>query len=459
MTHLAELLAEPNRAFDRIKTRGIDPLALRRAASALAGSEASRHVEQTAELQARIAAATAQNELGDLSRRDLREACAVFLHPPAPPGRDQAIGPALVNQVARLRRRAAFFSLINAYLDAFAVGDPDVQRLGRSIGDLSPSWPWRPGDAWLQRAREYSLFDATRVPERIAIAVLREDAPVRSVLAGAGLDTDVRRRGGLAEASFREACAAIEKLRGTAATAPQLRLIEWSEIGQNSIAFPVSWPRFAPALFVPWGTTEPPADHKRVLLDSAVEYAGDPRIRQATWRNVPADSVDIVLRWLTKASVEQFFDIVSQTMTDRPDMWAARRQFWTRYLRANLISAAWVVFGSDGARRADHAARNQADSGLSLFGRLGSGGGRTAEHAALIMKIGDLTVVEWSHNGSWNVWRRSDRNHPTLFRHNDRHRPDYQPSELMHGPLRGAHQSSWQWRVAEIIRSETGLRP
>jgi hypothetical protein len=75
------------------------------------------------------------------------------------------------------------------------------------------------------------------------------------------------------------------------------------------------------------------------------------------------------------------------------------------------------------------------------------------------MRIGDLTVVEWSHNGKWNVWKRGDRNAPTLFRQNDRGRPDYRPQELMNAPTNGSHTSQWRWTVADIIRRETGLRP
>ena len=206
---------------------------------------------------------------------------------------------------------------------------------------------------------------------------------------------------------------------------------------------------------------EPSPAHKATLIDTAVGYAGDPRVQQSRWRQVrenAADAYEVIVRWLTKASVEQFFDIVAQT-TDRPDMWAQRRKFWEAYLKADMISAAWVAFGADGARRAELAAAQSGDAGLSMFGRLGAGGGRTSEHAALIMRIGDLTVVEWSHNGRWNIWRKSDRNHPELFRHNARRWPDYEPRELMNGPVWGAHQGNWQATVRETIQRNTGLRP
>jgi hypothetical protein len=459
LTGLSQLLDTPGGPFGRLKARAIEPIALQRAAAQLNGAAIQRNVERTAELQARIATAADSHDLRSLSRRDVREGCAVFLHPPTPPGRNIATGDALVDEVQRLRRRAAFFSLINAYLDGFEPTDADVERLGKQITRLSADWPWRSGDAWPRRAAKYALFNAGLAPQRISAAVFASELPTRAVLSDAGLDTDGRRRGGLAEAAFRAACLEVGRSSGPPAITRQVKIVDWAEVGPDTIAFPGSWPGFAAALFQPWRGVEPPPDHKRLLIETAVAFAGDPRVREARWRPVPKESADVVMRWLTKASVEQFFEIVSETMTDRPDMWIQRRRFWTAYLKANLIDAAWVVFGADGARRADHAARRLSDQGLSMFGRLASGGNRTSEHAALIMKIGDLTVAEWSHNGSWNIWRPGDKGHPPLFRHNDRHRPDYTPKELMTAPLRGAHQSTWQWKVAEIIRTQTGRRP
>ncbi|WP_374571940.1 EH signature domain-containing protein [Phenylobacterium sp.] len=460
MKGLAALLAQPDRLLRRLAASAPEPLAMHRAARKIEAeaSDGPSSVDVAA-LQSLVALAVSEDRLASLSRRDLRETCRAFLQPPHPPGRDRRLSLPIIAEVERLQRRAAFLALIDVYLDRFSPDDTDVAFLGKRLEGLSSRWPWRDTDAWPQRARQYLIFDAARAPERLTRAVMDSAEPPQSILQSAGLQSEGRLRGGLAEAAFRLGCISVQGKKESRATPLQTRLIAWSRLGGSAYAYPRAWTEFAGALFRPWETNEPKGEHKATLLDAAISYAGDPRVQPARWSVVRAqapDAYDVIVRWLTKASVEQFFDIVAET-TDRPDMWAERREFWERYLHADHISAAWVAFGADGAWRAEQAASRSNDTGLSMFGRLASGGSRTAEHAALIMKIGDLTVVEWSHNGRWNMWRHGDRGHPALFRHNSRRRPDYEPRELMNAPLWGAHQGDWRWKVRELIRHETGV--
>lgn len=70
------------------------------------------------------------------------------------------------------------------------------------------------------------------------------------------------------------------------------------------------------------------------------------------------------------------------------------------------------------------------------------------------MKIGDLIIVEWSHNGSYNIWTAS---HPSAAK---LYKTGYYPEELMGAPVERPHMSSdtfsWQRKVASIIRDHTG---
>jgi hypothetical protein len=461
MTLLANLLADPSKLLARAKAKAPAPTRLIKAVNAMAVRDgATEDGENTEGIQRRIAAAVSGGSAGlaALSRRDLREGCRVFFYPPHPPGRTREIGDPLVERVLQLQRRAAYLALIDAYLDGFAVDDLDISNLATALATAAASWPWRPSDLWPERVETFNLFDPADAPQRLAAAVLGADAPCRTLLDQVGLNTDGRRKGGLAEASFKAACDLTARKVGRAATPLQTKVLAWAQDGGATLAFPRAWPEFACALFKPWRGEDPPSAHRNALIEAAVAYGGDPRIGER-WKSVKdEDAHEVVVRWLTKASVEQFFDIVSETMTDRPDMWAQRRHFWTQYLKANAISAAWVAFGTDGAERAKRVARTSGDRAFAMFGRLSAGNGRTSQHAALIMRIGDLTVVEWSHNGKCYIWRTSERSAPKLFLRNDANWADYEPRELMYAPLDVTHNSGWQFRIATILRDQSGIR-
>jgi len=461
MTHLARLLDQSTDLLAPLKVRAPDMILLRRAVERIDGISRDIAQEDTAALQLRIGDLALGAGQGPFTRRDLRESCKTYLHPPSPPGRRPEVGSVLLDEVVRSQLRSAMFALLDAYLDGFDAADEDVERLAKRLGAMSRGWAWRTTDTWADRVARYDLLSPKAAPRKLGSAVMESDAPPVTILDDAGLTTEGRRVGGLALAAFVWACGSVANAKGDAAIPSQCRLMSWAG-PPGKLAYPKAWPNYADALFTPWRSSEPERAHKALVIEQALAFAGDPRINQGRWRLVrdtAEDAYDTIMRWLTRAAVEQFFDIVSETMTDRPDMWAERRAFWTKYLRADRINQAWVAFGGDGARRADRAARLTSDKSLTMFGRLASGGGRSAQHAALIMRIGDLTVVDWSHNGKWNIWRKGDPHHPILFRQNSKQLPDYDPGELMYAPLSGPHMSNWDLKVAQIIKNETGIRP
>ena len=460
MTALKEVIADPVSLARRLRVAPPEPGKLRKVVEGIKGDGGPRPGVGIPEIQARMVSASKQGEVHLLTRRDFRIGCQAFLIGQEAPGRDPDVRQQVLQVVKSLKRRAAFLALLDAYLNSFRDDDDATQSLGSQLSFIARDWPWRPRDLWPERFDAFNLLDAEIAPKRLAVAVLNANTPPLQVLDQAGLGSAGRRRGGLAEAAFKIACRSIADRRGPSSLPHQQRLMAWARDEVAPLGFPTSWPDYAAALFLPWTAQEPAAEHKAAILDAAIAYAGDPRTRVRDWRVVAPEARGVVIRWLTRASVEQFFDIVTET-TARPDMWADRRRFWTAYLRADHISAAWVAFGSAGAIRARQAAQRNNDAGLSMFGRLASGGGRTPEHAALIMEIGDLIIVEWSHNGRWYAWPKISRDRPQLFRHNTRNLPDYAPQELMGAPESGVHhhEGGWKATVAHLIYRHTGLRP
>jgi hypothetical protein len=353
-------------------------------------------------------------------------------------------------------QRSALLALVAAYVDGFC--DSETFALfAERIRQVLKGWKGRSVAPWPELDGSIGLFDPAKAPINIATAVLGADRPPVEVLSRLGLDTDIRQRGGLAEAAFVEATRIVAAKRGASAIPLQERIIEWIKDAQGRMMFARALPSTVSALLIPWAEADPPQDHRSRLLEVLqVLGGGDPRTKPAAWRAVreqaPA-AYAVLVRWLTRASVFQFFDIVDRSLARDPagrTMWAYRRRFWTAYLLgeegAPTIEEAWVAFGDEGARLARQAARENSEAGLAAFGTQED---KSPTHAALIMRIGDLLIVDWSHNAKCNFWRKGARARPELY-----------SSRYPKGVLYGAAEQyshaapgtySWQMTFASII--------
>ncbi|MBY8823354.1 EH signature domain-containing protein [Sphingomonas colocasiae] len=458
MTTLAALLADPTTLLRRVTVRAPEPAALRREAAAITGDARTvTDPERIAVLQARVAALVLEGGIARISRRDLRESCRTFLNAPNPPARASQIGGALIQRVRETGRRPAFFALLDAYLDGFAIDDEDVRRLAQTLAQIATTWSWRPTDAWRDRIAEFDLLNPQGAPDRIAARILESTDGGRSVLQASGLDVGGRRKGGLVEAAFVSACRAVSTRKVADIEDAQSLLLVWGQ-EQGTLTFPRAWPDLVRACLLPWATREPTDAHKVMLVEGLERLGGgDPRIPgRGRWSVIASEAPDahaILMRWLTKASVMQFLEIVDRSLRDGDArrMWSYRRAFWTSYLLSESgarIDQAWVAFGSEGARLARAVAHETGDRSLSVFGEQSE---KSSQHAALLVRIGDLLIVDWSHSAKYNVWRRGEGG-PALFRQT------YLPGALDSAPLRESHHApanyTWQKRLAFIIEGK-----
>jgi len=215
MPSLIEMLADHRSLVTRVKVAAPAPFSLRRVVALMQSEpDTSEQAEETAALQGRIATAVRLNNVTKLSKRDLRAICNVFLHSPEPPGRDAAIGDKIVAEIERRKLRSPVLALFNAYLDGFRPDDADVIRLGSQLNSLTENILRHDANNWASRARRLALFDPREAPSRLAANVLASSKTPTSVLAEAGLNSEVRTRGRLAEASFRLGCLAAARVAG-----------------------------------------------------------------------------------------------------------------------------------------------------------------------------------------------------------------------------------------------------
>lgn len=469
MSFLNRIVADPKALVARMRVGQIEPTELSRAVAALElheGSDGAGTNPDIAELQLRIANLAAEKALESLSRRDLRTGCQAILHPPHPPAANEAALNGLLAQVERNKRRAAFFAVIDAYLDGFVAEDETILSLAKKLETMTEDWPWREADHWPERLSEFALLDPTRAPQLLARRVLDNGSHPRDVFREAGLDTPGRRFGGLAEAAFRFACHLVMGMKGQQAVDGQRVLIQWAANDAGKFAYQRAWPDFVEASLVPWEMIEPSEAHKSALLEMLQRFGGgDPRssLKGSMWpmaKDKAPGAWAILMRWLTRASVLQFLDIVDRLMPDPAAklMWAYRRAFWMSYLlsdgSAAGIDAAWVAFGDEGERLANRAARESGDNSFAAFGKQHD---KSPQHAALILQMGDLTIVDWSHSAKYQVWRRGDKRIPELFKER------YSYGALYCAPIQESHVSpstySWQKRLARTIEGRTFLSP
>lgn len=466
MTFLANLAGDPKALMARMGVGAAEPTELRKAVAKLEArsGSSSKPLEAVSDLQNRILALAAGGVLHTISRRDMREGGKVVLHAPSPLAAVPEVIDGLLHQIERHKRRAAFFATIDAYLDGFESQEPVVLSLAEKLSAMASRWTWRPNDHWPTRFSEYSLLDPARAPELIANKVLSSGKHPRQVLAEAGLDAAGRRFGGLVDTAFRVACRFVMGWHGQRAVDGQRTLMEWARDDDGKFGFQKSWSNFVSATLLPWEAVEPSEAHKSALIEMLERFGGgDPRAHPHRWREVMDNAPGayaVLMRWLTRASVLQFLDVVDRLMPDyqAKQMWAYRRAFWTSYLLSDGsspgIDAAWVAFGDAGARLANKAARESGDRSFTAFGKQND---KSTDHAALILQIGDLTIVDWSHSAKYQVWKRGDKGAPELFK------PSYRYGALYNSPLDGSHVSpatySWQKRLAQIIEGRTIFTP
>jgi hypothetical protein len=460
MSYLIDLLRDHRRLENRAHIVAPSPEKVRLAISSLRASFSEElAVEDIESLQKRVATSVRENTIERLTKRDLRAVCAVFLRPPYPPGRIVEIGSGVIAEVKRRQLRLAMLALFNTYLSEFALNDEDIARLGRQLRDLISSVSWRSQDNWASRAEKLALFDSKEGPARLAAIVLGSNTAPAVTLADGGLDTEVRARSRFVEASFQLGCLAVSGLAVEKLVAFQDCLIRWGCGDDGQMLFPRSLVPFATALLEPWSDREPDKRHQTLLIRTLERAGGgDPRTHPARWRPVQEYSpiaYDTILKWLTQASVLQFLDIVGRSMGDANSrrMWAYRRAFWTSYLVATdgpTIDKAWIAFGSDAAYLAKEAARATGDNSFAAFGRQND---KSSVHSALIMEIGDLLIVDWSHNAKYQVWQRHDKGRPELFK------PSYPAGTLYGAPHQDSHVApanyTWQKKMAKIIEGRT----
>ena len=346
-------------------------------------------------------------------------------------------------------KRSLGLMLISLYLRYYSPDGAGIRILGKWLKDRVTDWAW--GQVWRERQDAFSIFSPGS-PDVIAEAVLTSKQSPLDCLASMGISGNLLSMG-LSLAAFNAGC---RRVRGAASPDASLlikKILDWAIVGDGKFAFQKSKVIFIESLLAPWSEKIPNESVKNRIQGFLLDQFGDPRLPHNghNWI-IREDAKRVILRWLVKRSLDQFLDVVDNLALDH--QWKYRRAFWTAYYKRDVISDAWVAFAAAGEAEVKRIARRIGDDSWLSIGKLTGSG--DSNHAVLILRIGDLIIADFSHNGKCRIWKARGASAPKPYQH------EYARLDLMNSSADWdfVHHSSdhyhWQAEVADKIRQQAG---
>ena len=213
----------------------------------------------------------------------------------------------------------------------------------------------------------------------------------------------------------------------------------------------------ASALLRPFQDQNPHKAVQEEIKSFLLQEFGDLRLNPKKWARVDKVAQEVFHRWLVEGTLKDFFQLLDQQARNYKDadrQWPYRSAFWSAYLKKGYIVDAWVVLGE----------QVQVDA-QRFLGRLSavnyatliSGYNAKKEHAVLMLRLGDLIVVEWSHTSKVRLWHENNSQKPRLYKNS------YNRLDLVYGndfelAHQGAERGTWQKKLEQYIRQQTGIR-
>jgi hypothetical protein len=236
--------------------------------------------------------------------------------------------------------------------------------------------------------------------------------------------------------------------------------------GKFRFSEPQSRGEIARAMLSPWldGGAEPVGLVRDQVESFLLRELLDPRLRPENWRAAGADATNLVRRWLARASLKAFFELIADHALDMH--WKYRDAFWSALLRKDAIDDAWLALGSR-----VHASARAIRELNGAYARL-EGAGVGSDQSILLLRVKNTIFCEWSHNGklrAWpDNWPDAPRLNQTVYARTDVTRKGLPfPASHRFGSNGspdgtglshiGSERSYWQSSAAELLGKRIGL--
>ena len=297
----------------------------------------------------------------------------------------------LLFQTARGAHFIYLRAMVRKYIETFDPKSGLTRELARA---LKTCWPEAglPIDALVYR---FGIFDIDSAPHlRIAEHMKMVPDPFHD-LRKQGLDAP--HGTGLMEMVHRRFVSMLAPHIAGGNSAAAEKLLDWLDPGDGGTPLQGRAAGVAiDALLLPWAENDPGGELKNIIETRLIDLYGDLRVREAgVWNACSEDSRRVILKWLAGATVEMFFDIVTEA--DSSHMWADRKKLWIDLFEEGRITQAWFALSDPGADIARRREREQQAVRLE-FARNESRSAQDRMKCLLIMNVDDHWVVEGSHN-------------------------------------------------------------
>ena len=356
-----------------------------------------------------------------------------------------------IDTLVRFGSSALYKALLLGYLRINHSNSAISQLISETLGKNQQSLP----DRWRARIEKYGLLKTPPGKKLAEIVMVTSDLPPFRVFEDAGLKRGILLGGGFAMCVFREICDDLSKRHTPDRLDRFFKLLPESFVDKSDERVQLaesSLPFIAKALLSPYLESEPGDELRLRIIDTLIRLYRDPRINPTDWAGVDSDLVSILLRWLTAESFEMLMEVLNSS--NQSMQWRSRERFWRRYIEKGYVKEAWVAFGPDAERQATKLIRSGDLRSRGSFGVLYRSQIQ-GHHSVLLMRIGDLTISEWTHDGKVRFYRSRNPAAPALYKLR------YDP-EVLRGDSRAdhfkVHLGDWQYDVAQYIREITGLR-
>lgn len=365
-------------------------------------------------------------------------------------------------------RKSLLRGLIEAWIQGYAVDGINIRETGAALRRLVLAHQHPTMQAWARTDRLVRLFDTPGGPRSLALWLIEGTEEASSMLTSVGFDDPLRAVSGYARATQRELLRlAPERLAGRTGSRAATRLFTFlAPEGTLRFTEPQEAGAVARSLLTPWMVVSPKAseESRAAVQEFLLTHLGDPRRNTPSWNASGEDAIAVMRRWVAKATLDTFFRLVSDHALDAH--WVYRKAFWGACLKAGAIDDAWLAL----AVRVHDDARTMRELSGS-FAKL-TGIGVQGNQSVLLLRVGNLIICDWSHNGRIRAWPIDWGTAPRLFK------PLYEKEELMTrgvpfpSNLRGKGGNSdglglghfgsesgyWQESVAKLIAQRTGIR-